>query len=113
MDLIVYQMMQLQIMHMPDRNGAVEVLARPSVAQSYLAVARQRNAFPYLAVLSVFPQVVKHFRQKLLFIFCLELFPFQIDIIIGKIQSIHNIIFFCAVKYRRLNVEPERFCRKA
>ena len=53
MNLIVHQMMQFQVMHVSDRNRAVEKLSRPSVTEPYLPVTGQRNPFPELPVLSV------------------------------------------------------------
>ena len=39
MNLIVNQVMQLQIMHVADGNGAVEELACAAVSQAHLTVA--------------------------------------------------------------------------
>ena len=53
MDLVVYQMMQLQVMHVPDSNRTVEKLSRTAIAQAHFTVACQRNSLPQLSVLSV------------------------------------------------------------
>ena len=39
MDLIIYQVMQLQVMHMSDRYRTVEVLSGTSVTQTNLSVS--------------------------------------------------------------------------
>ena len=38
-----------------------------------------------------------------------KLFPFHIDIIVGKVKSIHNIYFVCTVEYRCGNIKAKRF----
>ena len=58
MDLIVYQMMQFQIMHVSDGYGAVKVLTRSAVTQTDLTVAGDRYALPQLSVLSVVRQIL-------------------------------------------------------
>ncbi len=50
MDLVVYQMVEFQVMHVSDRDRAVKILACPSVAQPHLAVSRDRHTFPQLSV---------------------------------------------------------------
>ena len=113
MDLIVYQMMQLQIMHMTDRNRTVKILAGSSVAQSYLTITGDRNTLPELAVISVFVEIIQYLRQKLIAVLLLKFFPFQIDIIICQIQSVHNIILVRTVENRGGNVKAKCLCSKA
>ena len=44
--------------------------------------------------------------------FFLKFFPLQIDVIVRKIERVHDIAFFCAVKYRRGNIESQRSRRQ-
>ena len=43
---------------------------------------------------------------------CLEFLPLQIHIVIGKLQSVHDIIFVCTVKHRRGHIETQSLRRK-
>ena len=45
--------------------------------------------------------------------FCFELIPFQIDVIICKLQRIHDIAFLCAIEYRCCHIETKCFgCKR-
>ncbi len=50
MDLIIYQMMQFQVVHVSDCNRAVEVFAGTSISQADFTVASDRNALPEFSV---------------------------------------------------------------
>ena len=64
MDLVVYQMVKFQVMHVSDGNRGIEELTRTSVAQADLTVSRDRHALPELSVIPVLIQVIQHFRKK-------------------------------------------------
>src|SRR5699024_2483074 len=113
MDLVVYQMMQLQIMHMSDGYRTVEIFSRTAVTQTYLSVSGERHALPQLSVLSVVRQILEHFREKFLAVFLLKFSPLMIYIIIGEIKCIHDIVLVRTVEYRCGDVESEGFRRKA
>ena len=51
MDLIIYQMMQFQVMHVSDGYCAVEVFAGTSITKTYFTITADRYAFPELSVL--------------------------------------------------------------
>ena len=53
MDLIIYQMMEFQVMHVANGNRAVEELTGTSVTESYLTISGDRNALPECSVVSV------------------------------------------------------------
>ena len=53
MDLIVYQMMQLQVVHVADGYSTVKVLSGTAVAQPYLTIPADGNALPQISVVSV------------------------------------------------------------
>ena len=108
MDLIVYQMMQFQIMHVSDRNRRIEILACPSVTQPYLTITGNLHTFPYLAVFSVIGEILHDLFRNIILMLLFKFFPFQIDIIIGKFESICNVIFLRTVKHRRRHVKAKR-----
>ena len=58
MNLVVYQMVQLKVMHEADGNAVVEKFACASVAQLHLAVTADGYAFPFFAVVAVFIKLV-------------------------------------------------------
>ena len=107
MDLIIYQMMELQVVHVSDGDRRIEILTRSAIPQSHLAVSGDRHALPQLSVLSVLGQILHYLRQKLRFMLFLKLFPLQIDIIVCQIKSVHDIILFCTVKHWRSHVEAQ------
>ena len=107
MDLIVYQVMQLHVMHETDRCRVVELFARTAIAQLYLAVGCDRNALPLFSVVTVIIQVLQNFRINLVLVFSLELFPAVIDILVRHIQGIHDVIMRRAVKVRRRYIEAQ------
>ena len=113
MDLIVYQMMQLQVMHVSDGRRAVEVLSGTSVTQQHLSVSGNRNALPQRSVVTVLIQIIQNLRKQLITMLLLELIPLHIYIVICKIQSVHDIVLVRTIKYRCRYVETKRFCSKA
>ena len=46
MDLVVYHVVQLQVVHVTDSDGVVEVLSGPSVSQPHLAVSLDLHTLP-------------------------------------------------------------------
>ena len=113
MNLIVYQMMQLQIMHVADGRLAVKRLAGTSVAELNFTVAVDRNALPYLSVVSVIIQILHNFRKQDIFVFLFKILPLAVDIVVGKLKCISDIHLGCTVEYRRADIESERHRRKA
>ena len=94
MDLIIYQMMQLQVVHVTDRYRAVEVLACSSVTKSYLTVSGDRNALPECSVSFILIEILHNIRCKDVFIFLTEFLKvFRINVIVGKLQSILTMPF--------------------
>ena len=113
MDLVIHQMVQLQIMHVPDRDRAVKILARPSVTKPYLAVTRDRNPFPYGPAVLVLIKVLHYILSYTVFIFFTEFFKvFRIDIIICHLQGILDISLVRSCEYRRRYVEAKCLCRE-
>ena len=100
MDLIVNQMVQFQVVHVSDGNRAVKELAGTSVAQAHFSVPADRNTFPQFPVLKVRTQIFHYRRLDKVFIFNFELFPGQVNIVVGQLQGIHDVILVCAVKDR-------------
>ena len=114
MDLIIYQMMQLQVVHVTDSYRAVEVLACSSVTKSYLTVSGDRNALPECSVSFILIEILHNIRCKDVFIFLTEFLKvFRINIIVGKLQSILDINLVCAIEYRCCNIEAKCFGSKA
>ena len=131
MNLIVYQMMQFQVMHVSDGYRTVEVFTGSTVAQTYLTVSGNRNSLPHGSVVSVLGQILHNFREKLLTVLAgeglsgpgltvcgslLTLFlPLctlciverKIYIIVGKIQRIHNVFLVCAIEDRGCHIEAQ------
>src|SRR5699024_8925456 len=112
MDLVINKVVQFQVMHVSDRNRAVEVLTCTSVSQAYFTVSGNRHAFPQLSVLPVVIKILHYFRKKLLFMLFFKLFPGKIYIIVRQVKRIHNVIFICSVEYRSCHVKSKCFCRK-
>ena len=113
MNLIVNQMMQLQIMHVSDRNRAVEIFAGTSVAKPYFTVAAERNSLPQFSVVQMFSQIFDYFRFQGVIVFILEFFPGHVNVIIGNIERIHDIDLVCTIEYRSRNVKSKGSGRKA
>ena len=112
MDLIVYQMVQLQVVHMADRDRRIKVFSASAVPQPDLSVFCDRNTFPYLAVISVVIQILHHFRQYQVLIFCFKLFPLRIDIVVSHLQSVFYINFLRSVKHRRRHIKTKHLRRQ-
>ena len=107
MDLIVYQMVQLQVMHVSDCYRAVKILSGTAVTKPYLSVPADGHALPEFSVISVQRQVLEYFRTQLIFMLCFKFFPFQVHVIVCQVKGIHNIIFIGAVKYRCCHVKAQ------
>ena len=114
MDLIIYQMMQFQVVHVTDSYRAVEVLSCTSVTKSYLTISGNRNALPECSVSFVLIKVLHNIRCKDIFIFLTEFLKvFRINVIVGKLQSILDINLVGAIEYWCCNVEAKCFGSKA
>ena len=53
MDLVVYQMMELKIMHVADGYRAVKILSGPSVPQPHFTIPRNGHSLPHFPVVPV------------------------------------------------------------
>ena len=113
MDLIVYKVVQFEVMHVSDRYRAVEELSGTAVAQAHLTVSGERHALPQRSVIPVVRQVLEHLREQFLSVLLLKFFPLKIYIIICQVEGIHDIYLVGAVEYRRGDIESQRFRRKA
>ena len=114
MDLIVYQMMQFQVVHVTDSYRAVKVLSCTSVTKSYLTVSGDRNALPECSVSFILIQILHNIRCKNVFIFLTEFLKvFRIYVIVGKFQSILDINLVSAIEYRCCDIEAKCFGSKA
>ena len=112
MNLIINQVMEFQVVHVPNRNRAVKLFAGTSVTQTYFTGTVDWNAFPLFTVIHMLFQIIIHFfRNTVLPDFC-KLFPGFICVVIGQFQCLHDILFVGTVKYRRLNLKAEGFRRK-
>src|SRR5699024_4076742 len=112
-DLIIYQMMEFQVMHVSDGYRAVEVFSCTSVSQSYLSISGNRNSLPQFSVSLVLIQELHNFRAKGILIFFTEFFKiFCIYIVISQFQSILDIHLVGAVKYRSSDIESQSLCCK-
>ena len=112
MDLVVDHVVQFQIMHVPDGNRRIEILACSSVAKLNLSVAAYRNAFPFLLVIEMFLWLFNDIVRNDPRVFLLEILKVGIGIIICHLKKILDILFVCAVKYGSLDIKPEYLCRK-
>ena len=113
MNLIVNQMVQLQVMHVPNGNSAVKVLAGTAVPQTHLTVPADGHTLPKLPVLQVGAQVVDNGRLQQVLVFCFKFIPGRVHVIIGHFQGIHNVILVCTVKNRSGYVEAQSLGSKA
>ena len=137
MNLIIYQVMQLQVMHVTDGYSAVKVLACTSVTQPHLTVSGNRNALPELSVFTVLIQILCYFRKQFLTVLAKEslaspglavccgllasFLPFsrlcvvkrKVYIIICQIQCIHDIALVRAGEYRCGYIEAKGLCCQA
>ena len=113
MNLIVYQVMQFQVMHVSDCRSSIERLTGTSVAELYLTVSCDINTLPQFSVIQMLFQILIYFRKQNIFIFLGECIPFHVYIIVCQFQGILNIFLVCAVEDRSGNVESKRCCCKA
>ena len=60
MDLIVYQMVELEVVHVSDGDRAVKRFSCTSVTKLDLAVRRDRNALPQFPVIAVLVQIIQN-----------------------------------------------------
>ena len=109
MDLIVYQMMEFEVMHVADGDRVVKQLTGASVSEPDLAVSGDRNALPQFSVRTVVIEELHGLRVHHIFIFCLELIPIGVDVIIREIKSVHNVVLSRAVEVRGSHIKSERF----
>ena len=108
MDLVVDQVMELEVVHVADRDRIVEQFTCPSVSEPHLAVSVDRNAFPELSVRAVFVQIFHDLRVHRIFIFGLELVPLLVDVVVCQFERIRDIVLAGAVKVGRRDVESKR-----
>ena len=113
MDLIVNQMVQLQIVHEAYGGETMELLACTAVPQLNLALASDLDALPFIAVVKMGAEVLHDLRSDYVVIFVLEILPCAVDIVVGHLEGVHNIIFIRPVKYGSGDVKAQAFCRKA
>ena len=113
MDLIVNQMVELQVMHVADGDRGIKIFAGAAVAQTHLAVAGDRDALPKLSVLQMVAEILHDLRVEGILVFCAEILPLAIDIVIGQFQGILDIQLVRAVENRRGDVKAESLGRKA
>ena len=131
MDLIIYQMMQFQVMHVSDRYRAIKVFTGSTVTKTYLTVSGNGNTLPYSSVISVLRQILHNLRKKLFTMlagkglscpgltvcgsFLSLFFPLctfciverKVYIIVGKIQRIHNIFLVRTIEDRCCHIESQ------
>ena len=113
MDLIIYQMMELQVVHVSDGYRAVKIFSGTAVAQADFTVASKRYAFPERSVLQMASQIFHQLRICFISIFFFKFFPGGVDIIVCQFQGILNINLVCSVENRCGNIESKRSCSKA
>ena len=107
MDLVVYQMVELQVVHESDRDCTIEVLSGTSVSEADLTVAVDRNAFPFLPVILILDKVVHDLLVKDLAVFLLEFLDGRVDIIISHLECIHDVELVRAVEDGCCDVKSE------
>ena len=107
MNLIVHQMVQLQIMHVTNRNWTVKIFPCTPVPQAHLSVTVNLNPLPQLPVFQMRSQIIHDLRLYRILIFLRKFFPGAVDIIIGNAQGIHNIHLICTVKHRGGNIKAQ------
>ncbi len=107
MNLIVYQMMQLQVMHVSDCGRAVKRLTCPTVTELNLSVAADRNALPERPVISVIGQILHNLRQEDILVFLIEIIPLAVHVVVCKLKGILDIHLIRAVEYRRGDIEAK------
>ncbi len=112
MDLVIYQVMELEVVHVSDRDRAVKRLAGPAVTELDLAVGRDGNAFPEFPVAAVAVQVIQDLRLKDIGIFLRELLPLSVDIVVGHDQGILDVCLACSVKVGSRDIKSESFRRQ-
>src|SRR5699024_7178744 len=112
-DLVVYQMMQLQIVHVSDRYRAVKIFSGPAVAETHFTVAGNGNALPQRSVSLVLIKILHNVRRQDILVFRAELLKiFRVYIIVRQFKGILDIFLVGAVDYRSGNIESQRLCRK-
>ncbi len=99
-------------MHVADGDRTVEIFSRPAVPQAHFSVPGDGHALPQFPVVPVVRQILQDLRKQFVLMLRLELLPLQIDIIVGQIQSVHDIILVGAVENRRGHVEAKGLRRQ-
>ena len=113
MDLVIYQMMQLQIVHVSNSYGAVKIFSGTAVAETHFTVAGNGNALPQRSVSLVLIKILHNVRRQDILVFRAELLKiFSIYIIVRQLKGILDIFLVGAVEYRSGNIESQRLCRK-
>ena len=85
MDLIVYQVVKLQVMHVSDGSRAVEILAGAAVAEKDFSVSLDRHALPEGTMLQIIAEIFHNLRLNQVFVLLLEVFPFHVHIVVCKL----------------------------
>ena len=107
MDLIVYQMVELEVMHVTNGNRRIEVLTGTSVTKLNLTIRTNRNTFPELSVVIIIMQIIHNLRSDRVLILLLELIPIGIDVIVSHNKKVMDIFLVCTIEYRSLNIETK------
>ena len=107
MDLIIYQVMQLQVVHESDRGSAVKRKTGTSIAELNLTIGRDRNTLPLLTVIEVCTEVLIDLRIQLILMKFRELLPALVCVIVRKDQGLGDIILVCAIEDRGRNIDTQ------
>ena len=113
MDLIIYQMVELEVMHESNRYLSIKEFSAPPITKLNLTVFLDRHSCPFLAVFLIFKEVLHNLRIKNVLVFFFKLIQRRIDIIVGELECIHNINLVGPVKYRRRHIKAQRLGSKA
>ena len=107
MDLVVYQVMQLEVMHVSDGDRVVEEFACAAVLQPYLTVSVDGNALPEFSVITVLIEIFHDLGAQDLPVFGFEIFPAAVDIVVCHLQGILDVILGSAVEVGCCHVEAQ------
>ena len=64
-------------------------------------------------MLQMASQILHHFRFYNVCVFLLEILPGSVYIVVGHVQSVHDVNLVGAVEYGRRDIEAQRLGRKA
>ena len=112
MNLFVYQMVQLQIVHEADGYTVVEGLAAAAVSQLNLTVSAKCNALPFFSVVSVCIQFIINVTIQQRLPFFREFLPACVDIIVCHFQCIHDVDFVRTIEYGCADFPAQCLCRQ-